>query len=512
MDKWADFLVSEVNYDSDHLISSAKRHQDTEKGISLGDIIDRLTIASDIKNGLVYTTIYSAKNSWKKGNKIRVFFLKGNPYLRIDNNKVNLDFLGDLPEISIPSETLISEPVEEEPTAEQLAKIKQLEKQIQELESIPEPEPTPSSPRGSLPKESAEELPQQLVPTPEPEPEPEPVEEEPTAEQLAKIKQLEKQIQELESIPEPEPTPSSPRGSLPKESAEELPQQLVPTPEPEPEPEPVEEEPTAEQLAKIKQLEKQIQELESIPEPEPTPSSPRGSLPKESAEELPQQLVPTPEPEPEPEPVEEEPTAEQLAKIKQLEKQIQELESIPEPEPTPSSPRGSLPKESAEELPQQLVPTPEPEPEPEPVEEEPTAEQLAKIKQLEKQIQELESIPEPEPTPSSPRGSLPKESAEELPQQLVPTPEPEPEPEPVEEEPTAEQLPDIDNLKNRIEKLHDTFSSSYNIGEQSLAYKKLEENLETLDPEKNESISNILQKHQKQLDTIEKFLNRKKKI
>ena len=482
MDKWADYLISEVNYDSDHLISSAKRHQDTEKGISLGDIIDRLTIASDIKNGLVYTTIYSAKDSWKKGNQIRVFSLKGNPYLRIDNNKVNLDFLGDLPEISIPSETLISEPVEEEPTAEQLAKIKQLEKQIQELESVPEPEPTP---------------------------EPEPVEEEPTAEQLAKIKQLEKQIQELESVPEP--TPSSPRGSLPKESAEELPQQLVPTPEPEPveeeptaeqlakikqlekqiqelesvpepeptpEPEPVEEEPTAEQLAKIKQLEKQIQELESVPEP--TPSSPRGSLPKESAEELPQQLVPTPEPEP----VEEEPTAEQLAKIKQLEKQIQELESVPEP--TPSSPRGSLPKESAEELPQQLVPTPEPEP----VEEEPTAEQLAKIKQLEKQIQELESVPEPEPTP-----------------------EPEPEPEPVEEEPTAEQLPDIDNLKNRIEKLHDTFSSSYNIGEQSLAYKKLEENLETLDSEKNEkNISNILQKHQKQLDTIEKFLNRKKKI
>ena len=176
MDKWADFLISEVNYDSDHLISSAKRHQDTEKGISLGDIIDRLTIASDIKNGLVYTTIYSAKNSWKKGNQIRVFSLKGNPYLRIDNNKVNLDFLGDLPEISIPSETLISEPVEEEPTAEQLAKIKQLEKQIQELESVPEPEPEvhlvknqnqePSSPRGSLPKESAEELPQQLVPTP----------------------------------------------------------------------------------------------------------------------------------------------------------------------------------------------------------------------------------------------------------------------------------------------------------------------------------------------------------
>jgi hypothetical protein len=29
MDKWADFLISEVSYNSDHLISVAIRHQDT---------------------------------------------------------------------------------------------------------------------------------------------------------------------------------------------------------------------------------------------------------------------------------------------------------------------------------------------------------------------------------------------------------------------------------------------------------------------------------------------------
>ena len=69
----------------------------------------------------------------KKGNQIRVFSLNGNPYLRIDNNNVNLDFLGDLPEISIPSETLISEPVEEEPTAEQLPDIDNLKNRIEKL-------------------------------------------------------------------------------------------------------------------------------------------------------------------------------------------------------------------------------------------------------------------------------------------------------------------------------------------------------------------------------------------
>jgi hypothetical protein len=63
------------------------------------------------------------------------------------------------------------------------------------------------------------------------------------------------------------------------------------------------------------------------------------------------------------------------------------------------NPRGSLPKESAEELPQELDLAPEPVTEP--VEEEATPEQLTRLEQLEKQIQELESQPEP---PSSPRG------------------------------------------------------------------------------------------------------------
>jgi len=181
MKKWADYLISEVSYDSDHLILVVTRHNDTDKGITRGKPIDRLTIASDIKNGLTYITIYSGKNSWKKGNKLETFSIGGSPYLRIDGNKVKLDYLGDLPESSF---------------AEYVS--------IQELESQPEPvaEPEPpSSPRGSLPKESAKELPQELDHAPEPVAEPE--EDEATPEQLNRLEQLEKQIQELESQPEP---------------------------------------------------------------------------------------------------------------------------------------------------------------------------------------------------------------------------------------------------------------------------------------------------------------------
>ena len=97
MDKWADYLISQVSYDLDHLVSTAMRHQETAEGITAGTAIDRMTIASDIKNGSSYLTIYNGKDTWKKGQKIQTFSIEGNPYLRIDGNKVKSDFLGDIP-------------------------------------------------------------------------------------------------------------------------------------------------------------------------------------------------------------------------------------------------------------------------------------------------------------------------------------------------------------------------------------------------------------------------------
>lgn len=145
MKKWADYLVSEVSYDSEHLISIATQHHDTDSGITRGEPVDRLTIASNMKNGFVYITIYSGKNSWKPGNKLQTFSIGGSPYLRIDENKVKLDYLGDLPESSfveeLPQELElqpepITEPEKEEDTLKQLSKVKKLEKEIKKLEAV----------------------------------------------------------------------------------------------------------------------------------------------------------------------------------------------------------------------------------------------------------------------------------------------------------------------------------------------------------------------------------------
>ena len=43
-------------------------------------------------------TVFSSGSNWQQGNKVRVFIVDGNYYLRADENKVSRDNLGTLPE------------------------------------------------------------------------------------------------------------------------------------------------------------------------------------------------------------------------------------------------------------------------------------------------------------------------------------------------------------------------------------------------------------------------------
>ena len=104
-----------------------------------------------------------------------------------------------------------------------------------------------------------------------------------------------------------------------------------------------------------------ILQPEPITEPE-APSSPRGSLPKDSAEELMREIDLSVEPIPEPE---EEATPEQFAQLNDLQQQINELENV---------------------LSTQVFPETEPE------EEEVTPEQFAQLNDLQQEIDELEDV------------------------------------------------------------------------------------------------------------------------
>jgi len=223
--KWADYLISEVGYDKNYLILMAKRHEETKNGINNGELVDRIKISSDIVSGLTYNTIYNHISTWKKGNKINFFRIHGEPFLRIDKNKVNQDYLGDLPEI-----ISHSTPELEKDTPKQITQLKNTKEKIGEFEPSPSPktQPEPSTGfRKVLPKETKVELAQELDLVPEPILEPE----EATPEQIARLKHLEEQITKLQSKPRKKKTKP--------------------------------EEATPEQIARLKHLEEQITKLES---------------------------------------------------------------------------------------------------------------------------------------------------------------------------------------------------------------------------------------------------------
>ena len=97
MIKWADYLISEVSYDSNHLISKIKRHRDDGDSISDGEIIDRTTLADGLGHGTSYMTTYSALNKFRIGERVVYFRAFEHHYIRTDKNKVNSDNLGNLP-------------------------------------------------------------------------------------------------------------------------------------------------------------------------------------------------------------------------------------------------------------------------------------------------------------------------------------------------------------------------------------------------------------------------------
>ncbi len=98
MTKWADYLISEVRYDKNHLIEEVKFHTDDEGVISEPKMVDRLQISHNVKNGKTYRTIFHSLKGWKPGDLVNVLRVSGDYFIRIDKNKVDRDFLGPMPQ------------------------------------------------------------------------------------------------------------------------------------------------------------------------------------------------------------------------------------------------------------------------------------------------------------------------------------------------------------------------------------------------------------------------------
>lgn len=93
MAKWADYLISAVEYDSNHRILRVMQHTDEDGQISQGEVADRDTLTTNLKHGRSYMTMFSSKDTWLPGDPVHLIKLSGAYSVRTDSNKVEYDNL-----------------------------------------------------------------------------------------------------------------------------------------------------------------------------------------------------------------------------------------------------------------------------------------------------------------------------------------------------------------------------------------------------------------------------------
>ena len=110
MAKWADYLISEVSYDSKRRIKSVLRHKDTGTDVQRPEIVNRVSIIDDLRGGRSYCTIFNGLDTWTLGSKIRLHRIGSQRSIRVDDNKVAFDNLGPVLEMSMELEMEKPEP------------------------------------------------------------------------------------------------------------------------------------------------------------------------------------------------------------------------------------------------------------------------------------------------------------------------------------------------------------------------------------------------------------------
>jgi len=185
MAKWADYLISQVLYDQDHIITKVKQHRDIGNKISDGEIVDRDVIATNLGHGAKYMTVFGDLGKIRMGRNVRYFRAYEGHYIRIDDNKVTSDNLGHIPQLdgtnqeekpaltetkpkpvaetkplSVLSSAFFSEQVEEEPEPPKVESEVTPEPPKVESEVTPEPPKVESEVTPEPPKVESEVTPE----------------------------------------------------------------------------------------------------------------------------------------------------------------------------------------------------------------------------------------------------------------------------------------------------------------------------------------------------------------
>ena len=99
MDKWADYGISAVKYNSKGIhIEQVKIHVDNGDSIGAANVWTREKVISELENKYSFVTIVmNSKGNWDKGKNVEIIKVNGTKYIRTDKNNTASDNLENLP-------------------------------------------------------------------------------------------------------------------------------------------------------------------------------------------------------------------------------------------------------------------------------------------------------------------------------------------------------------------------------------------------------------------------------
>ena len=100
MSKWADYLISEVRFNTAGThIDKVRTHVDNGESVGPAVDIDRVTAVSRIEAGYTFETIYKGDDGkWKRGRRVKIVVINGTKYIKTYDDSTTRDNLDDLPQ------------------------------------------------------------------------------------------------------------------------------------------------------------------------------------------------------------------------------------------------------------------------------------------------------------------------------------------------------------------------------------------------------------------------------
>lgn len=97
-DKWADYLISAVRYNTAGThIEELRVHKDKGDSVGAAATEKRSTVVSQLEAGYTFVTITEGEGKWKRGAKVGLVTVNGTKYIRTDADATEKDNLGNLP-------------------------------------------------------------------------------------------------------------------------------------------------------------------------------------------------------------------------------------------------------------------------------------------------------------------------------------------------------------------------------------------------------------------------------